>query len=191
MSSPAAPSPAERPSLAAVFRAFAAVSLSGFGGALPWARLVIVERKRWMSAEEFNEAFSFSQLLPGPNIVNFSVIFGSRLRGPAGAAVALIGLMGPPLVIVTILAALYVRYGDIGWMARMLAGLAAAAAGLIIATVAKMAKPLFAKSLATKSVVAPLVALAVFVAIGILRWPLPYVLLVAAPISIAFAWVRK
>ncbi len=191
MSQATIPASNPRPGLYELFLAFASMSVAGFGGVLPWARRAVVDERKWLTAEEFNEAFSFSQLLPGPNIVNFSVIFGSRLRGPAGAAVALIGLMGPPLVIVTILAALYVRYGDIGWMARMLAGLAAAAAGLIIATVAKMAKPLFAKSLATKSVVAPLVALAVFVAIGILRWPLPYVLLVAAPISIAFAWVRK
>lgn len=191
MSQATIPASNPRPGLYELFLAFASMSVAGFGGVLPWARRAVVDERKWLTAEEFNEAFSFSQLLPGPNIVNFSVIFGSRLRGPAGAAVALIGLMGPPLVIVTILAALYVRYGEVGWMARMLAGLAAAAAGLIIATVAKMAKPLFAKSLATKSVVAPLVALAVFIAIGILRWPLPYVLLVAAPISIAFAWVRK
>ena len=191
MSQATIPASNPRRGLYELFLAFASMSVAGFGGVLPWARRAVVDERKWLTAEEFNEAFSFSQLLPGPNIVNFSVIFGSRLRGPAGAAVALIGLMGPPLVIVTILAALYVRYGEVGWMARMLAGLAAAAAGLIIATVAKMAKPLFAKSLATKSVVAPLVALAVFVAIGILRWPLPYVLLVAAPISIAFAWVRK
>lgn len=191
MSQATIPASNPRPGLYELFLAFASMSVAGFGGVLPWARRAVVDERKWLTAEEFNEAFSFSQLLPGPNIVNFSVIFGSRLRGPAGAAVALIGLMGPPLVIVTILAALYVRYGEVGWMARMLAGLAAAAAGLIIATVAKMAKPLFAKSLATKSVVAPLVALAVFVAIGILRWPLPYVLLVAAPISIAFAWYRK
>lgn len=180
-----------QPGLIELFRAFAAMSVAGFGGVLPFARRAMVEERKWLTAEEFNEAFSFSQLLPGPNIVNFSVIFGSRLRGPAGAVVALAGLLGPPMVIVIILAALYVRYGDVGWMQRMLSGLAAAAAGLIIATVAKMAKPLFAKSLATKSVIAPLVALAVFVAIGILRWPLPYVLLVAAPVSIAFAWYRK
>jgi chromate transporter len=181
-----------QPGLAELFVAFATMSVAGFGGVLPWARRAVVDERKWLTADEFNEAFSFSQLLPGPNIVNFSVIFGARLRGPAGAAVALAGLLGPPLVIVTILAMLYVRYGDIAWMARMLAGLAAAAAGLIIATVAKMAKPLFAKSLATRSLdFAPFVALAVFVAIGILRWPLPYVLLVAAPVSIAFAWYRR
>src|SRR3972149_3095982 len=109
MSSPAAPSPADRPSLAAVFRAFALVSLSGFGGALPWARLMIVERKRWMSAEEFNEAFALSQFLPGPNVINFSVVFGARFGGAPGAAVALAGLLGPPLGVVLGLAVLKAR----------------------------------------------------------------------------------
>jgi len=189
---PLAAVPDPQPGLVELFLAFASMSVSGFGGVLPWARRALVEERKWLSAEEFNETFSFSQLLPGPNIVNFSVIFGSRLGGAGGAAVALAGLLGPPLLIVTILAMLYVRYGDIGWMQRMLAGLAAAAAGLIIATVGKMAKPIFAKALASRSLdFAPFVALAVFVAIGLLRWPLPYVLIVAAPISIALAWFRR
>src|SRR5471030_2701180 len=102
MTQPAAP-PAlapERPTLTELFRAFAIVSMSGFGGALPWARRMIVERKRWMTTQEFNETFAPSQFLPGPNVVNFSVVFGARFGGAPGAAVALAGLMGPPLVIV-------------------------------------------------------------------------------------------
>ena len=71
---PAAPPP----SIFELFRAFAGMSLAGFGGVLPWARRAVVEERKWMTADEFNEAFSFSQLLPGPNIVNFSVIFGAR-----------------------------------------------------------------------------------------------------------------
>ena len=80
------------------------VSLAAFGGALPWARRMIVERKRWMTKEEFNETFALSQFLPGPNAINFSVVFGSRFGGAPGAAVALLGLIGPPLIIVVILA---------------------------------------------------------------------------------------
>ena len=124
--------------------AFATISLSGFGGVLPWARRMIVEGRRWMTAEEFNEAFSLSQFLPGPNIVNFSVVFGSRFGGAAGAAVAFLGLMGPPVVIVTYPRPwLYAYYGDVDALGRALAGISAAAAGLLIAMVAKMAAPLF------------------------------------------------
>src|SRR5476651_2453540 len=102
MSEPAAPPPALHPSLAELFLAFAGVSISAFGGALPWARRMIVEQKRWMTTEEFNEAFALSQFLSGPNLVNFSVVFGSRIGGVAGAALALGGLMGPPLVLITV-----------------------------------------------------------------------------------------
>ena len=81
------PAPPFQPSLTELFTGFALVSLSGFGGALPWARRMIVERRQWMTAEEFNETFSLSQFLPGPNLVNFCVVFGSRFDGGAGAAV--------------------------------------------------------------------------------------------------------
>src|SRR5437016_2579796 len=130
MPNPAAPS-SIRPPLSELFVAFVVVSLSGFGGALPWARRKIVDQKRWMTAQEFNEAFALSQFLPGPNVVNFSVVFGSRFGGAPGAAVALAGLMGPPLIIVMILAILYAQFGDLEALSRTLTGIAAAAAGLL------------------------------------------------------------
>src|SRR5262252_140647 len=129
---PSSSSSAIRPKLSELFRAFAIVSVSGFGGALPWARRMIVDQRGWMTAEEFNEAFALSQFLPGPNVVNFSVVFGSRFGGAAGAAVALAGLMGPPLIIVTVLGFLYARFGDIEVLSRILSGIAAAATGLLI-----------------------------------------------------------
>ncbi len=182
---PSAPAPAASPNLTELFFAFAKVSLSGFGGVLPWARRMIVEEKRWLTAEEFNEAFSLSQFLPGPNIVNFSVVFGSRIAGPVGAVLALIGLMAPPVIIITILAALYAQYGDLEMLRRGLGGVAAAATGLIFAVCAKMATPLF------KTVnFAPIVAIAVFIAVGLMRLPLLQVIAVAAPVSIAIAWWR-
>ena len=172
------------PSLSELFRAFALVSVSAFGGALPWARRMIVEQRKWMTAEEFNEAFSLSQFLPGPNLVNFSVVYGSRFGGGAGAAVALVGLIGPPLVIVTILAALYARFGDIAALSRILGGIASAAAGLLIANVAKMGEPSFRKGLHF----APFIVVAGFIGVAVMRWPLPYVFIALAPVSIALAW---
>jgi chromate transporter len=187
MSSPPAPSPADRPTLAAVFRAFAVVSLSGFGGALPWARRMIVERKRWMSAEEFNEAFALSQFLPGPNVINFSVVFGARFGGAPGAAVALAGLLGPPLAIVMVLAILYARFGDIEMLSRVLAGVTAAAVGLLIAVVAKMAAPMFLGRWNS----GPVIAILAFIGVAIMQWPLPIVFAVLAPVSVAFAWFKR
>jgi chromate transporter len=174
------------PTLSELFRAFAAVSLSGFGGALPWARRMIVDKRQWMTAEEFNEAFSLSQFLPGPNVINFSVVFGQRFGGAPGAAVALAGLLGPPLVIVTVLAALYARYGDLETLGRILSGIASAAAGLLIAVVAKMAAPMFAK----RWDFGPPVAIAAFIGVALMHWPLPLVFVVLAPASVALAWFR-
>jgi chromate transporter len=184
---PSSSSTAIRPKLSELFRAFVLVSISGFGGALPWARRMIVEQRRWMTAEEFNEAFALSQFLPGPNVVNFSVVFGSRFGGAPGAAVALAGLMGPPLIVVTILAVLYARYGDVEVLGRILTGITAAATGLLISVVAKMATPLFSKQWDW----APLVAIAAFVGVAIIQWPLPLVFVVLAPISVACAWTTR
>src|SRR6476660_6166073 len=187
MSHPLPPAASVRPSLPELFSAFVVVSISGFGGALPWARRKIVEQKHWMTAEEFNEAFALSQFLPGPNVVNFSVVFGSRFGGAPGAAVALAGLMGPPLIIVTILAVLYAHFGDVEVLGRILTGITAAATGLLISVVATMATPLFSK----RWYWAPLVAIAAFVGVAIMQWPLPLVFVALAPISVACAWMTR
>jgi chromate transporter len=181
------PANSARPGLIELFVSFVKVALSGFGAALPWARRMIVEQKKWMTTQEFNEAFALAQFLPGPNVANFSVVFGARFGGAPGAAAAFFGLMLPPLAIVMVLAALYARYGDLSALGRILSGVTCAAVGLLIATVAKMGAPLFAKRLDW----APLVAIVAFVGVAILRWPLPYVFLGLAPVSIALAWMRS
>ncbi|MCX7321392.1 MAG: chromate transporter, partial [Hyphomicrobiales bacterium] len=89
------------------------MSLAGFGGVLVWARRAIVEQHRWMTADQFNETFALCHFLPGPNIVNLSVVFGARIRGIPGAIAAFTGLLGPPVLIVTGIAMLYAHYGDL------------------------------------------------------------------------------
>src|SRR4051794_36703320 len=82
------------PGLLELFVAFAKMSLAGFGGVLVFARRAIVDKYRWMSADEFNETFALCHFLPGPNIVNLSVVFGARIRGVAGSIAAFSGLLG-------------------------------------------------------------------------------------------------
>jgi chromate transporter len=181
-----APQP-PRPSLSELFIAFATISLAGFGGVLAWSRRMMVEERKWLTPEQFNEAYAVCAFLPGPNIINFSVVFGSRFRGPLGSLVALLGLVGPPMVLVIIMGALYAHYGDLPALRRALIGVASAAAGLMMATVAKMAGPLFRN----RAVAGPLIGLATFGAIGIMQWPLPLVLAVILPLSLGLAWVRR
>ena len=178
------PVPPNQPGLLELIVAFAKMSLAGFGGVLVWARRGIVDQHRWMTAEEFNETFALCHFLPGPNIVNLSVVFGSRFRGIAGGIAAFSGLLGPPLVIMTILGVLYQHFGEIEMLRRILAGVSCAAVGLLIAVVFRMMKPLIAK----RDVVGLVILAAVFVAIGVLRLPLASVLLVAIPVSIAITW---
>ena len=185
---PSAPSPPHQPGLLELFLAFAKMSLAGFGGVLVWARRAIVEQHRWMTAEEFNETFALCHFLPGPNIVNLSVVFGSRFRGVAGGIAAFTGLVGPPAVIAIILAALYARYGEIDALRRILAGVSCAAVGLLIAVVFKMMMPLVKK----REAAGLMILVAVFVAIGVLRLPLQMVLLVAIPLSLGITFfVRR
>jgi chromate transporter len=146
----------------------------------------MVERRHWFTAQQFNEAFALCALLPGGNMVNFAVIFGARMRGPLGGLAAVAGLLGPPMILIIAVGALYAQFGELPALRRMLTGVAAAAAGLMLATVAKMARPLFKD----RAVIAPLIALATFIAIGVLHWPLPLVLLAIVPVSIAAAFMN-
>ena len=107
------------------------MSLAGFGGVLVFARRAIVEQHRWMTAEEFNETFALCHFLPGPNIVNLTMVFGSRFRGIAGGLAAFAGLLGPPTIIMTVLATLYARFGDVDALRRILAGISCVAVGLL------------------------------------------------------------
>jgi chromate transporter len=185
-SAPAAQEPdqaaslAAPPGLLALFLAFARMSLAGFGGVLVFARRAIVEQHRWMTADEFNETFALCHFLPGPNIVNLSMVFGSRLRGISGGVAAFAGLLLPPTLIMTVLAVAYARFGDLDVLRRSLAGVSCAAVGLLIAVVFRMMTPLFKRM---DAVVLTLM-LGVFAAIGVLRLPLQAVLLVAIPVSI-------
>jgi chromate transporter len=180
----ATPAKSVVPNPVELFIAFALISLYGFGGVLYWSRRMMVDERKWMTPEEFNEAYALCNFLPGPNIVNFSVVFGRQVRGTAGAVVALLGLLGPPFVLVTLLSLFYARYGEITALQRVLAGVAAAAAGLTISTGLKMAGPL----LRERPGFAHVVATAAFLAVGVLRWPIWWVLGVLIPCSIAVAW---
>ena len=185
-SSPSSPSDPS-PTLLELFVAFALIALCGFGGVLAWSRRMLVEERKWMTAEEFNDAYALCQFLPGPNVVNLSVVFGRRIRGLLGAAVASAGLLGPPFVIVSVIGFVYARFGEIAALQRMLIGVAAAAVGLVLGTCAKMALPL----LRDRFGIAPLIVLATFASVGVLRWPLPWALAALVPLSIAIAWVRR
>jgi chromate transporter len=172
------------PTLTQLYLGFAQISLSAFGGALPWARRILVEERGWLDPDDFTDTLALCQFLPGPNVINLSIAVGSRYRGAAGAASAFLGLIGAPMVIVISLGLLYGRYGQIQALRDVFAALGAAAAGLVISTALKMAEPILRR----RPLAGFPVMIGAFVMVGLLRWPLPTVLAILAPISVALAW---
>lgn len=175
---------APQPGLKALFLGFSAVGLSGFGGVLPFARRMLVDQRGWLSAEEFNSLLGLCQFLPGPNVINLSVVVGARYRGVAGSSAAVLGLLAGPLVIVLALAALYDRFGEWPAIQGMLRGIAAAGCGLLFATAWRMAA-----GVEEKPYLLPFAVIA-FAAIAILRWPLPATMLGLLVLSAGVAYWR-
>ena len=180
----AAPDNLAKPDLKALFLGFSSVGLSGFGGVLPFARRMLVEERRWMSAEEFNAQLGLCQFLPGPNVVNLAVLVGKRQAGLAGAVVAPLGLLAGPMLIVFILALLYDRYGNLPLAQSMLRGIAAVGCGLLFAMAWRMGM-----AIKDKLAFLPFTILVV-AAIAWLRWPMPMVMVAGLVLSGGIAFWR-
>lgn len=171
-----------RVSVRALFLAFFRVGLYGFGGVMPHARSVLVDRERWIDDREMTDILTLAQLLPGPNIVNVSIVIGVRFQGAAGAAAGVLGLLAAPLLIVLALGSVYLQFAEEPWLKGAFAGVGAAAAGLIISVGVRLAD-----SLAPRPLVV-LFGAASFAAIALAGLPLPLVVLVLAPLGVAVAW---
>jgi len=175
-------------SLRELFVVFNRMSLQGFGGVLPVAQHALVERERWMTHEQFVEALALAQVLPGPNIVNLALMFGDRHFGLRGALAALAGLLAVPAIIVLALAALYAGFAHVPRVAGALRGMGAVAAGLVIATALKLWPTLRANALGRRA--AALIGTAAFVAVGLMRWPMWWVVGGLGTAAVATAWWR-
>lgn len=173
---------APAPTCAQLFTGFLGLGLIGFGGVLPLARRMLVEDRRWLTPEEFTDLLGLCQFLPGGNIINMSVAVGMRFRGWRGALASIFGIIAAPTVIVICLGVVYDRYRDEPQVQALFAGLAAAAAGLLISLAWKVMRPLLGQPWALA------VVAAMFVAIALLRMPLLATMLCLAPLSILISW---
>ena len=170
------------PSVFELFAGFFTVGILGFGGVLPWARRMIVERRKWLTQPEFTEMLGLCQFLPGGNIMNVTIALGSRFRGIPGALACFLGLMTAPVAIVIGLGVIYDRYADFPPVRRAFVALSAAAAAYMLATAWKIALPLRGRPLAIA------VAVCTFVAIAVLRLPLQAAMPVLAIGSSLLLW---
>jgi chromate transporter len=169
----------------ALFFAFSRITLSSFGGALFWTRRELVERQRWLTDREFVEILTIGQLLPGPNVLNVTVMVGHRFGGVMGAAASVAGYLIWPCLVVIGMGVLYQHYGELRQVQQALAGMSKVAAGLLLATVIKLAMVL------PKHWRPWLFGLLAFGGVGIMRWPLLWVLGALAPLAMFAAWKEK
>ena len=164
-------------SCAQLFWMFSHITMLGFGGVLPWMYRVLVEQRQVLSPAEFRELLALGQVLPGPSICNMSVMVGYRHAGVAGGASALAGMMLGPMVLVILLGLGYETHGRSPLLASVLAGMSAAAAGLIVVMALRMAAGL------PRHWRSALVAGAALLGIAVLHLPLWLVLAGLAPVG--------
>lgn len=181
----------DHPSPSTIFLVFSRLALMGFGGVMPFAYRALVEQHKWLTAEEFAKYMAMSQMLPGPTVCNVGLMVGNRYAGIAGALAAVAGLIVGPFFIVIGLGIAYQQFGDLELVRRAIGGMAAVAAGLILATAAKMATAMFAKARWRRKhdqLKLVLMVLA-FVALGLLQWQLALVFCVLAPLGTVAAYL--
>lgn len=190
MNSPAPPCPppaAPRPSsLRALFWAFTWLALQGFGGVLAVVQRELVEKKKWLTNEEFIEDWAVAQILPGPNVVNLSLMIGDRYFGLRGALVALAGMLLFPLILVLLVAVAFAGVAELPAAQGALRGMGAVAAGLITATGLKLIGALRLNVMGLP--VCWGLAGVTFVAIALWRVPLVWVLLCVGGVACMWAF---
>ena len=174
--------------LSKLFFAFNRLALQGFGGVLPVAQRELVERRQWLTKDEFVEMLAISQVLPGPNAVNLALMFGDRAFGWRGALSALGGMLLVPMAVVLALTSLYVRFDQVPMVTGALRGMGAVAAGLVLSTGFKLLGSLQRNVMGLPLCIG--FGVATLIATAWLRLPLVWVLAVLGSFAVLVAWIR-
>ena len=169
-----------------LFFSFNWLALQGFGGVLAVVQRELVEKKKWLTLDEFVEDWSVAQILPGPNVINLALMIGGKHFGWRGALSALAGLLLVPTILVLIIASAIAGVADSEAMQGSLRGMGAVSAGLIMATGIKMLPALKTNPMGLVACIA--LATITFFAIAIWRLPLSWVLLTLGPLASLWAW---
>ena len=167
-----------------LFLGFLSIGARSFGGVMPWAHRVMVEDRRWITADDFTATVGLCQFLPGPNIGNTSVVLGKRWFGWRGSIVGFLGLVAVPFAWVLALAAFYSDYATIPLVRSIVIGVGAAGAGLFIGTAVKLGRPLARKPGAW------VVAMGCFLAVAVGRVSLLAVIPVAVSVALFLSWKK-
>jgi chromate transporter len=136
------------PTLKQIFLVFLKMGTFAIGGVysmLSFFQRELVERRKWLTADEFAEGVAIGQMTPGPPIVNTGIYVGYRLRGFKGAAAATLGQIFPGLMLVLALGFLYIRYKEAPVFGSALKGVGAAVVGLLVSIIYRMGRQILTK----------------------------------------------
>ena len=168
-----------RASLHDLFLQFVIIGAVSFGGGIiAYERILLIDKRKWLTTDEFMGYLAISQTMPGLNSVNLAVLAGDHLRGFWGAVIAALGLIIPGSIFVLVIGVAYTNNNDHPLANLILTGIAAGACGLLAAITYRIGDQHW-KHL--KSVV---IIACTFGLMSVAKLSLPAVLLIMAPISI-------
>lgn len=171
-----------------LFWAFAWLALQGFGGVMAVVQRELIDRRRWLTQEEFTQDWAMAQILPGPNVINLSIMFGERHFGLRGALAATAGMLIAPTLLVLVLGSLYLQWADHPAVSGALRGMGAIAAGLVMGTGLKLSAALHKHPLSLW--IGWLLSISAFSMVVAWHWPLWWVLPIIGGIGCVLTWSR-
>lgn len=168
-----------RVTLRELFLHFLVIGAISFGGGMiAYQKILLTDRKRWLTHDEFIAALAISQAMPGLNSVNLAVLAGDRLRGVAGALAAMTGLVLPGACFLLAGGMLY-SHGQNHEVGQLLMGaVAAVASGLLAGVTAELGMHRFQRMRSVGLIVMT------FVLTSVLKLQLFAVLLLTIPLAI-------
>lgn len=138
------------PPLSHLFRVFLRIGLLSFGG--PAAQIAVMHRtlvseENWLSEQEYLDALSFCMLLPGPEAMQVATYGGWRVRGLLGGLIAGGLFVLPGALVMLALAALYVAYAQLGWLAALFLGIKAAVLVIVFQALWRLSRKTLTRSI--------------------------------------------
>ena len=170
-----------------VFFKLGAFTIGGGIAMLPLLQNTLINEKKWFTKEEFMDIVAVCQSLPGVVAINMATYVGYKKKGLIGSIVSTFGVTIPSFIMILIIAKFITSLGDNGVLMGAMAGLRAAALGMVVVALIQLMPA------AIKNKWAMLAAIVAFVLIAILKVNTAYVILLFAVlgITVTFAGSRK
>jgi chromate transporter len=172
--------------LGRIFLTFLKLGIATFGGSVQsWMHQEIVTRHRWLDEQTFLSGLGVALVLPGANPVNMALYVGLQLRGGRGAITAVLAMVLPAFCVILLLSAFYRNFSHYGIAHFILLGLAASGVGATLNMAIKISRRL------PRDVITLMIAVLVFLASAIMRWPMIPIVAIAVPLSVGAAYLMR